>query len=404
MIRFISGTIAFALTCGAFVSLHTLQAEDAWIGDAPEIAEEGGWGYWSDQEVSSSSPELMSDTTDGLRRIAAVSTAEDCLSCGQSNECACAGRVGLRGRGWLDNTSFLFAGDGWKSIFDDDDNNNFGLRAGFNTGFSLLGDRPVRGQLGASFGAYDFHGREGLINRDDQVEQQLFVTAGLYKRSDVCRDDRLAWGVVYDLMASEDIGEAADDIRLAQIRSSVGYAINSSNEVGVWAAFRLMSSFADIELERVDVMDQVSLFWHRTWSYGGDTWLYAGWADDPGETVVGLRGTVPLNDRVSLLGNVHYVIPSTTGGDMHPTLPVDDVFNQETWNVSFGIVFYPGAESRFAHRLRRTLPATAARRGQRQLQHPSAHVLKGNAPRVVGMNSLSWGATVVFGLPWSPSQ
>jgi hypothetical protein len=245
----------------------------------------------------------------------------------------------------LDNTAFFFAGDAWKNIFDDDDNNNFGLRLGVNTGLALPGLDAVRGQIGASFGAYDFHGREGLLGRDDSMEEQLFVTAGLYRRSDVTAGDRFSWGIVYDLLAAENAGEAADDIRLAQLRWSIGYSLGCADEIGVWAAFRLMNSFALIEQVRVNVTDQVNAFWHHTWSYGGDTWLYLGWADDPGETVLGFRGEMPLNDRVALLGNLHYVVPSTRGGDQHPRLPVDDVFNQETWNISFGIVFYPGAKA-----------------------------------------------------------
>jgi len=251
--------------------------------------------------------------------------------------------------GLLDNTSIFLAGDGWKNIFDDDDSSNFGFHAGFNAGIDLPGDHAVRGQLGASYGAYDFHGREELLSRDDPVEQRVFVTGGIYKRSDVLADDPLAWGAVYDLLVADEAGERVDDLRLGQIRSYLGYALTERDEVGVWSAFRVMRDYADEQRVSVNVTDQANVFWHRTWSEGGDTWLYAGWADDPGDVVVGLRGQAPLSNRVALMGNFHYIIPSTRGGDVHPNLQVDDCFNQETWNVSFGIVIYRCAKAISPH-------------------------------------------------------
>jgi len=247
--------------------------------------------------------------------------------------------------GLFDNTYAFIAGDGWKNIFDDDDSSNFGFRTGFNMGVDLPGDRAVCGQLGMSYGAYDFYGRESLLSRDDPIEQRVFATAGVYKRSDVAADDCLAWGAVYDLLVADEAGERVDSLRLAQVRPYVGYALTECDEVGVWAAFRLMRDYATQQRVTVNVTDQANLFWHRNWSRGGDTWAYAGWADDPGSIVVGLRGETPLSSRVALMGNLHYIIPSTHAGDVHPTLGVDDCFNQEAWNVSFGIVFYRCAKA-----------------------------------------------------------
>ena len=168
----------------------------------------------------------------------------------------------------------------------------------------------------------------------------MFATGGVYKRSDVLADDPLAWGAVYDLLVADDAGERADSLRLGQLRSYVGFAVTECDEIGVWSAFRLMRDYATQQRVMVNVTDQANLFWHRTWSQGADTWAYAGWADDPGSVVVGLRGETPLSSRVALTGNFHYIIPSTRGGDVHPMLPVDDCFNQEAWNVSFGVVIY----------------------------------------------------------------
>ncbi len=267
-----------------------------------------------------------------------------CHTCGRS-PLACECRHRDPREGWFDNAQVFLAGDGWKNIFDDDDNNNFGLRSGFNLGVDLPGDRAVRGQVGMSYGAYDFGGREGLLSRDDPVEQQVFGTAGLYKRSSVNCGDRWAWGAVYDVLFADEAGERADSLRLAQLRSVVGYAITERDELGVWSAFRLMRDYAASQRVMVNPTDQANVFWHHTWQFGGDTTTYVGWADDPGSVVVGLDGRVPLSSRAALFGSLHYIIPSTRRGDVHPTLGVDDVFTQEAWNVSFGIVFYRRAKS-----------------------------------------------------------
>ncbi len=285
-----------------------------------------------------------------LHLLDSEGTNGSCASDGCDSCCSCLADDSWRPGGgifenWRESTVVFLTGDAWKNIFDDDDNNNFGFRTGANTSFALPGPWTLRGQIGASYGAYDFHGREQLFGRDDPIEQQVFTTTGIFKRSQIEQGDPLAWGVVYDLMVSVAAGERADDIRLAQLRAYVGHALSKSDELGVWMAFRLTSDYAPAQRVRVNATDQVNGFWHRRWSSGGDTFTYVGWADDPGSVVIGLRGLVPLNNRFGIVGNVQYIIPSTTGGDTHPTLPVDDIFNQEAWNISFGVVFYPGGKA-----------------------------------------------------------
>ncbi len=272
---------------------------------------------------------------------AACGTCRTCGACAVACEC----RHRPDHEGLFQNSQVFLAGDGWKNIFDDDDNNNFGFRSGFNTGIDLPGSRAVRGQIGLSYGAYDFGGREELLSRDDPIEQQIFATAGLYKRSEVACGDRLAWGAVYDMLLADEAGERADSLRLAQLRSYVGYAVTERDEFGVWSAFRLMRDFAPAQRVMVQPTDQANLFWHHSWQLGGDTTTYVGWADDPGSVVVGLDGRVPLNQHAALFGRVHYILPSTRRGDVHPTLGIDDVFTQEAWNISFGIMLYRGAKA-----------------------------------------------------------
>ena len=111
----------------------------------------------------------------------------------------------------------------------------------------------------------------------------MFLTGGVYKRSNVRCGDCCSWGVVYDYMTASNWGEEADDIDLAQLRGQIGFALNTCNEFGVWAA---MSLDDDVTADlgggvRVQTRDQVNLYWTHLYDFGADTMLYAGIADEP---------------------------------------------------------------------------------------------------------------------------
>jgi len=252
---------------------------------------------------------------------------------------------------WRDNVSLFVAGDGWKGKPDDDDNNNFGYRIGFNSSYGI-GSSPVRAQLGASFGAYEFFGRDDT--NQNRTETQTFVTAGLYQRSDISCGRRVSWGVVWDQMLGNGWGEeGANNINLAQVRFQAGYALSECNELGVWGAIHVVDDFAfplgsqgdgGTEGRPVRTLDQWNVYWKHNWEYGADTTLYVGLSESPADMVVGITGHAPLSSRVALFGNVHYMIPSTSAGDVGGN-GVENSYSEEYWNVSFGIVFYPGAKA-----------------------------------------------------------
>ena len=262
--------------------------------------------------------------------------------CGGKGGSCCAGVGGIGS-----NTALFFAGDGWNSVTDDDNNNNFGFRAGFNSGLGI-GALPIRAQIGASYGGYNFYGRENYDDVNEAgAEQQVFLTGGIYMPSDVCCGRQLSWGVVWDYMHGENYGEDAWNVNLNQIRGRIGYALNEANEIGVWGAFSINeTTIVDQDEDSVPfrAMNQASVYWKRNWCYGADTMAYVGGAEEPGQLVLGLRGHAPLSCRVALFGNMHYIVPSTSPGDRDPN-GFDDSFAEETWNVTFGIVFYPGGKA-----------------------------------------------------------
>jgi len=247
---------------------------------------------------------------------------------------------------WLSNSELLFAADTYKSIGDsngtDSLNDSFGIRGGINMGIGL-GASPVRLQIGGIYGAYDLKGRNnpGL---ESALEQQLFVTFGLYKRSDICNGSRYSWGMVIDEFYGQRWGALAQSIDLAQLRAQVGYALDECNEIGGWCAVSLDRETATTissqgQLAQIQAMDQFNAFWHRNWSTGADTTLYAGIIEnaDLGDWVVGATGRAPISSKTALYGAVTYCGPHSGTG------PVGML--EETWNVSFGVLFYPGCKA-----------------------------------------------------------
>ena len=239
---------------------------------------------------------------------------------------------------WRDNTQVLVGFDTYKSLGDTIPPpgfvagymNSAGVVAGFNTGVRL-GDSRVRGQLGASYGIYDWKGRD--TTSPSSSEQQTFVTAGLYKRSDVCCGDRISWGVVYDQFFGHQWGVFANEVYLNQFRGIFGYALNECNEVGVWGTVHTNTdgtAFA-ITPPPIRAMNQANAYWRHNWEFGGSTMAYVGAVDqaDVASWILGLNGQAPLSDRVSLYGNTTFALPGSGTGSVGS--------NELQWNVGFGL-------------------------------------------------------------------
>ena len=280
--------------------------------------------------------------------------------------CGCC----LSPAGWFDpcccgpTWSFSLNGDGWTDhgeVFDSEDNfgNRFTLEATWD-----LNDSGVRGHLGGGYGIYNYHGRRGQAQgRDDGAEQQVYLTAGLYRRGSGCCGDCWTWGLAYDYLHDNHYGSFANAVELNQFRFLVGRLIDPCNELGVWGAVGLddddLLVFRDRTLAEVEAQDQIHLYWRRYYDFGGETMLYAGLTspnasffqrsapvldsnDDLTEAVIGLRGIAPLTCNVGLVGGFHYLIPSARGGLSGARFTGRSAAEQETWNVTFGVVWVRG--------------------------------------------------------------
>lgn len=248
---------------------------------------------------------------------------------------------------WLSNTQFITGVDAYKSLGDSvippgasaGYMNSAGIFGGFNNGFGI-GSSRVRGQIGGTYGVYDFRGRD--TTNTLPAEQQSFVTGGLYKRSNFCCGDRISWGVVYDQFWADQWGLFANEIYLGQIRAMSGYALNERNEVGTWGTVHTTQDSlqpggpGDV---RIRASNQANVYWKHNYDFGGTTSAYVGGVDkaDIGSWVAGLSGVSPLSRNTSLFGNSTFLFPGSSAGVVGS--------NELQWNVAMGLVYSFGGKA-----------------------------------------------------------
>lgn len=264
------------------------------------------------------------------------------------NCCECPGNC-------FDNTMVFAGADVYKSIGDRITNINggtgaltssFGGVTGFNTGVGL-GDSGLRGQFGASYGAYDPKGRIRLTPDSTDAEEQEFVTAGVYKRGDMLHGcDPLSYGVVCDAFFANNWGVNANDIDMGQLRGIVGYALNPCMEVGAFGTAHLWDDDAAVTVagapgvrREVRAANQINGYVRYNSAFGASIMAYAGGFDeaDIQSWQFGLTGEAPISCCCSLYGNFNYAAPSAKAG---PTGS-----GEEQFAIQFGLAYYFGGKA-----------------------------------------------------------
>ena len=237
----------------------------------------------------------------------------------------------------------------WRNLPDGNQrpNGNNGMTQGVNFGAPVpwLSEFGIGVQLGVSYGAFNFVG---------DTEQQTFVTAGFFRRSDAERP--VNFGVVQDWMIAEGYGAYGQSFMLGQLRAQVAYAFSARDEVGFQGSIR------DNQANKFDpvtgaalqyrAISQGSLFWHHKFGPGrSDLWLWtgvpsayrlggtttpaAGNAFNDFETnIYGFRTETPFTDRVKVFSFFQGLRP--TGGASTHAL----------YNFQIGLSFYPLRNSR----------------------------------------------------------
>lgn len=256
---------------------------------------------------------------------------------------------------FLDNTVIFAGADTYKSIGDRLTNINggtgsltgsFGGVTGFNTGFAL-GDSDLRGQIGGSYGVYDLRGRIRLVPEDTTVEEQGFVTAGVYKRGDMTNQtDRLSYGAVVDAFMSNNWGINANTVEMGQFRGIMGYALSERFEVGGFGAASLWHDQAAITIagapsvrSRVRAANQLNAYLRGNTASGGSLMGYVGGFDraDIQSWQFGATGEAPLSRWFSLYGNANYAVPGASAGP--------NGSGEEQFAMQFGLAYYFGGKA-----------------------------------------------------------
>jgi hypothetical protein len=327
-------------------------AEQASVADASSVADAMDDGVTLHKSAYESSLEqALNDSSPVQLCSGSCDCASSCDGCACGASCGC-GDACLGN--WLDNTVIFSGADIYKSIGDRLTNINggtgsltssFGGVTGFNTGFRL-GDLDLRGQFGASYGLYDPRGRLAIVPQSTDVEQQAFVTTGVYKRGDVARDERLSYGTVVDAFLSDNWGINANEVELGQLRGIVGYALSEQLEVGAWGTAHLWHDQAAVTVagapgvrREVRAANQVNGYLRRNTNFGGSLMGYLGVFDqaDIQSWQFGATGITPLSSSFSLYGNFNYAVPGASAGP--------NGSGEEQFNIQFGLAYFFGGKA-----------------------------------------------------------
>ncbi len=237
-----------------------------------------------------------------------------------------------------------FAGfDAWKTQADTDWPSQFGIVNGVNAGapIPLLSRYGIGGQLGASYGIYDWQGRE--TGEDGSSQEQIFVTSGLFRRADAGMP--FNFGLAYDIMLNDNFGEDSTEPYLGQWRGLIGFALSARNEIGWWGAFHDRRDAQDGI--RFRTVAQNNMYWHHNFLNGADSWL---WVGIPERNRLNGRGSlyewnlgglvnVPLTERTGIYGSFAYFCPSAPAGS-------DAAVEEEAYQLGIGLNVFLGASSR----------------------------------------------------------
>lgn len=259
-----------------------------------------------------------------------ASCGYDCCAgdlCG-GNSCADCCLLPCRRIPW-DNLSLFAGAHGFKNPSNLGRDASFGFQTGFNWGAPLF-IFPYSG-VGVQAGLQGVFSNFSGANFTDDSRNQLFFTAGLFRRTD--------WGfqggVVYDYMSDDWYG----DISLNQIRGELSWVYPCRHEWGFWFAASsdndVTVSPLDQQANTWDATDLYAFFYRRRFdqALGGEGRLFAGWTE-ASDGLLGMDMDVPLTGALSLETSFTYLIPEQPQGA--------DGSEHEGWNVAMNLVWYPG--------------------------------------------------------------
>jgi hypothetical protein len=189
----------------------------------------------------------------------------------------------------------------------------------------------------------DFSGHQAaeddIFRRSDR--DQFFFTGGVFQRAPLG-----GWqgGIVFDLLHDRYYATA----NLRQIRTESALVFSCGRrEIGFWGAFGVgddMLNFFDDGPNGDGIVllkpkDTYSLFYRRHFSGGGQGRVWAGISGN-GDALVGGDCRIPIGTNWALENSFTYLVPKGGHGE--------GAQEEETWNVSIHLVWYPWNQARSA--------------------------------------------------------
>lgn len=236
--------------------------------------------------------------------------------------------------GIFDNIGVLASYTAFKNGLDlDGENANFGTRYGAFGAVPLLRQWGIGVQGGATAGWSDWKGSQFT---GDDTRFQNFVTAGIFQRP--CGSG-FGWGIVHDWLNDDFYAE----MHFSQFRVAGSYQFLPGSEIGVWAALPQGRDETFVGtpavLNRFQTLLQGNLYWQQAWSDWAWSNVFIGMAESPSDITYGSNVQVALTSFVAITGGAAYVLPGSGG---------NDGYQEEIWNLSLGLTFYPGSAMRNA--------------------------------------------------------
>lgn len=256
-----------------------------------------------------------------------------CGGCRTGNNCCLIPCPNIR----FDKFEFMAGVDAFSGPLNRGAGGSFGFHEGLNWGSNL----PCTELLSAQAG---FQAIQSTFNGSDITEEdrrQFFVTAGLFRRVDW----GLQAGAVVDFLHDEWYYQPLD---LAQVRGEVSWVFPCNHELGVWFTQGINNGSANSTVQ-ISPTASVTMMegWHSTDLYaafyrrqfmdcGAYGRVFGGFTGES-DGLVGADFNVPLCESLALRSDFTYLIPGEGQGQNGNV--------EESWNVSIGLVWYPGCRT-----------------------------------------------------------
>ena len=199
----------------------------------------------------------------------------------------------------------------------------------------------VRG-VQANFNSVSVQDTVGNTILNTQSRNQVFVTTGFFTRAFEGRG--FQGGAVYDYLRDNWY----DGVDVSQVRGEISY-VWGYHEAGFWAASNVKNtngiySTGSTANNVASTLDLYAAFYRLQFGDANEWKVWAG-ATGFGNGLVGSTIRAPMGRSFALEGAFTYVMPDTS---KTVPLPSGDTltYNQQAWNMSVNLVFYPAGRSR----------------------------------------------------------